>query len=82
MTSLVPELFDSRVLISASLVVLLMLGNLRGIRESGTIFMIPTYAYIVVMLGIIDLLPMVRTVVGGTGVSELAHLFAWSDAGS
>ena len=27
-----------------------MLGNLRGIRESGTIFMIPTYAYIVIML--------------------------------
>ena len=30
-----------------------MLGNLRGIRESGTIFMVPTYAYIVVMLAII-----------------------------
>ena len=63
MTSLVPELFDSRVLISASLVVLLMLGNLRGIRESGTIFMIPTYAYIVVMLGIIGY-GVVRTVLG------------------
>ena len=36
--------------ISVALVLLLMLGNLRGIRESGTIFMIPTYAYIVVML--------------------------------
>ena len=52
----IPELsgmFDHRVLISVLLVVLLMLGNLRGIRESGTIFMIPTYFYIVVMLGII-----------------------------
>ncbi len=53
MTSIVPELFPQRVIISVALVLLLMLGNLRGIRESGTIFMIPTYAYIVVMLGII-----------------------------
>ena len=45
--------FSQKVLISVGLVVLLMLGNLRGIRESGTIFMIPTYAYIVVMLAII-----------------------------
>ena len=36
-----------------ALVALLMLGNLRGIRESGTIFMAPTYLYIVVMLGVI-----------------------------
>jgi amino acid transporter len=53
MTSIVPELFDWRVGISAGLVALLMLGNLRGIRESGTIFMAPTYLYLIVMLGII-----------------------------
>ena len=53
LTSLVPEIYGFRVWISVALVGLLMLGNLRGIRESGTIFMVPTYAYIVVMLGII-----------------------------
>ena len=53
MTSLVEELGPDRVPISVALVLLIMLGNLRGIRESGTIFTIPTYAYIVVMLGII-----------------------------
>ncbi len=53
LTSIVPEMYAQRVLISVALVVLLMLGNLRGIRESGTIFMIPTYFYIVIMLGII-----------------------------
>ena len=63
LTSLVPELFDQRVAIGAALVVLLMLGNLRGIRESGTIFMIPTYAYIVVMLGIIGY-GVARTMLG------------------
>jgi amino acid transporter len=53
MTSLEPEIYDDRVWISVVLVLLIMLGNLRGIRESGTIFMVPTYAYIAVMLGII-----------------------------
>ena len=53
MTSLVDEIYSYRVLISVVLVLLIMLGNLRGIRESGTIFMVPTYAYIVVILAII-----------------------------
>ena len=53
MTSIIPELYDYRVYLSVALVVLLMLGNLRGIRESGAIFMAPTYLYIVVMLGVI-----------------------------
>jgi amino acid transporter len=53
MSSIVPEVHPYRVVISVGLVGLLMIGNLRGIRESGTIFMAPTYLYIVVMLGII-----------------------------
>lgn len=53
LTSILPDLFPLRVTITVALVLLLMLGNLRGIRESGTIFMLPTYLYIVVMLGII-----------------------------
>jgi amino acid transporter len=52
-TSIAPVLFDERVLISIVIVVALMLGNLRGIRESGTIFMAPTYLYLVAVLGLI-----------------------------
>jgi amino acid transporter len=52
-TSIVPGLFDQRVLISIAIIVLLMLGNLRGIRESGTIFMAPTYLFILAMVGLI-----------------------------
>ncbi len=63
LTSLMPELYTERVLIGVALVALLMLGNLRGIRESGTIFMVPTYAYIVVMLAIVGY-GVVRTVAG------------------
>ena len=63
LTSIIPELYPERVLIGVAMVALLMLGNLRGIRESGTIFMVPTYAYIVVMLGIIGY-GVVRTAMG------------------
>ncbi len=45
-TSIAPAVFPERVLIAVGIVLLLMLGNLRGIRESGTIFMAPTYLYI------------------------------------
>ena len=34
-------------------VVVLMLGNLRGIRESGRIFAAPTYFFVVTMLVLI-----------------------------
>ena len=32
-----------------------MLGNLRGVRESGTIFMAPTYLYIVAILAMVGI---------------------------
>ncbi len=53
MTSIVPEVYPYRVLVAVVAVVLLSVGNLRGIRESGSIFMAPTYLYIVTMLGIL-----------------------------
>jgi amino acid transporter len=52
-TSIIPELFPERVLIAVGIVAILMLGNLRGIRESGTIFMAPTYLYIGAVGGMI-----------------------------
>ncbi|HET7142198.1 MAG TPA: APC family permease [Candidatus Limnocylindria bacterium] len=52
-TSIVPPLFDWRVVVAVAIVALLTIGNLRGVRESGTIFMAPTYLYVVVVLGLI-----------------------------
>jgi amino acid transporter len=69
LTSLAPQIYDQRVIITVALVLLLMLGNLRGIRESGTIFMIPTYAYIVVMLAIIAY-GVTRTITGDVAPFE------------
>jgi amino acid transporter len=53
MTSIAPGLYPERVLITVVAVALLAIGNLRGIRESGTIFMAPTYLYVLTMLAII-----------------------------
>jgi amino acid transporter len=52
--SAVPFVADHKVLFSVSAILLVMAMNLRGIRESGVAFAIPTYAFIVgvaIMLG-------------------------------
>lgn len=53
LTSVVPELFDQRVLIGVLLVVLIAAINLRGIRESGFVFSAPTYVYLVAIFGLL-----------------------------
>jgi amino acid transporter len=59
----VPGLYPERVPLAVAIVVLLTLGNLRGVRESGTIFMAPTYLYLVVIIGMISF-GLVGTVAG------------------
>jgi amino acid transporter len=46
LTSAFPALYDLRVIIGIACIGLMVLANLRGIRESGTLFSIPTYAFI------------------------------------
>lgn len=53
LTSIFPGLFEFRVLIGVSFVVLLCVGNLRGIRESGAIFTAPTYVYLAAIFGLL-----------------------------
>jgi amino acid transporter len=50
MSSIIPAVYDYRVPIGVAAIALLTIGNLRGIRESGTLFMAPTYLYIIVIL--------------------------------
>ncbi len=49
-TSAFAFLFPYRVHLSVALVLFVMLINLRGVRESGTAFAIPTYFFLVTML--------------------------------
>ncbi|MEO8286555.1 MAG: APC family permease [Chloroflexota bacterium] len=51
--SLFPELRPYRVEICIGVIVLVTLINLRGVRESGSIFAMPTYFFIVGILGMI-----------------------------
>jgi amino acid transporter len=52
-TSAFPQWHVNRVELTLAFVVVLMVGNLRGIRESGNIFAIPTYFFIATTLGLI-----------------------------
>ncbi len=47
LTSAIPAVKDHTVLLCLFFMFLIMLVNLRGVKESGNLFMIPTYAFIV-----------------------------------
>ena len=60
-SSAIPEVHDLKIEMAVGFVALLTLGNLRGIRESGTIFAIPTYFFIftfgtMIIVGIVRLI--------------------------
>lgn len=52
-TSAFPETYDYRVIMALAAIALLTWLNLRGVRESGSIFAIPTYAFIAGVLLVI-----------------------------
>lgn len=47
--SAAPSAHDFAVPLSIALVLLIALGNLRGVRESGTVFAIPTYGFVFIL---------------------------------
>ena len=53
LTSAFPQWIDLRVQLTLAFLLILMLGNLRGIRESGNIFAAPTYFFIISLLTLI-----------------------------
>jgi amino acid transporter len=55
LTSIVPELFPYRVEAGVAIVVVIALINLRGVRESGLVFSVPTYVYLVSIFGLLGL---------------------------
>ncbi len=54
-TSALPALFSHRVALALAAVALIALVNLRGVRESGTIFSIPVYSFVAMMFGLLAL---------------------------
>ncbi|MSQ12809.1 MAG: APC family permease [Dehalococcoidia bacterium] len=53
LTSVFPELFPFRLVIATGAIILLALGNLRGIREAASLFILPVYVYLVGILGLL-----------------------------
>ncbi|HSX80829.1 MAG TPA: amino acid permease, partial [Candidatus Saccharimonadia bacterium] len=51
--SAAPELLPWRVHLCLLAILVIVWGNLRGVRESGTMFAIPTYAFLFVFVGLI-----------------------------
>jgi amino acid transporter len=62
-TSAVPELLDWRVPLSVAIIGVFTLGNLRGIRESGTLFAAPVY-YFILAMGAVVALGFVKVLLG------------------
>jgi amino acid transporter len=69
--SAVPVLNSHRVLLALGFVALLTAMNLRGVRESGTAFAVPTYLFIAGILGMIAV-GLGRALLGSAPVAESA----------
>ncbi len=63
-TSAVPALYDHRVALCLLAVSVLVVGNLRGVRESGKIFALPTYLFIGSIL-LMDAVGIAKWILGG-----------------
>jgi len=51
--SAVPAVFPYRVELALGLIALITIVNLRGVKESGTVFAVPTYFFVISMLGML-----------------------------
>ena len=91
MTSAAPALYPYRVWISVAFIWFIAWANLRGVRESGRMFMVPTYFFVLMMFVLIgtgialaisgDLQPMpipteVADTTGVVGIFLILHAFA------
>lgn len=64
LTSVFPALDPGTVVITVAVIVLIAWANLRGARESGRVFMVPTYLFIGAM-GLMIVVGVARVVFGG-----------------
>ena len=88
-TSAFPELVEFRVILALAAIALITWVNLRGVRESGTIFAIPTYAFVggvllVIVIGLVrywgwfgvtPIVPETHEVIEGAAVTGFAYIW-------
>jgi amino acid transporter len=68
LASAFPALIDIRMPLAVALALFLCAGNLRGVREAGALFSIPTYIFVAAMVGLI----VVGLIRGLTGAAHHA----------
>ncbi len=78
--SAIPALRGHEVAFALALVTLLMIANLRGVRESGRLFAIPTYAFMAAVGGL-AVTGFVRYLLGDLPMSETADLEVLAETG-
>ncbi|HEU4403060.1 MAG TPA: APC family permease [Candidatus Polarisedimenticolia bacterium] len=74
-TSAVPFLHEHRVLLGLLFITIIMVANLRGLRQSGAIFAVPTYLFISAM-GLMILVGVARALTGRPAVEFPAAALA------
>src|SRR5688572_2861743 len=71
-TSAFPGLFDFRVAIAVGVIILMTVVNLRGVKESGRIFAVPTYFFLGSMFLMLAV-GAIRHFTGTLGIVEFDH---------
>ena len=77
--SAVPEIHDWKLAIGVTAITLITIGNLRGLRESGNIFAIPTYLFVGSAMLMIAI-GLFRVVVSGEGAPQVVPPSGTPDA--
>jgi amino acid transporter len=67
-----PEVEHLRVIATLTIVILITVANLRGLKESGTIFAIPTYGFLGI-IGLLIVVGAVRVVTGNYNPPPVPH---------
>lgn len=75
LTSAFPEFTPYRIYIALVIVAFITMMNLRGVKESGTFFSIPTYAFVVGVLGMVAF-GLFRVLTGNIPVVPEAEIIA------
>jgi amino acid transporter len=72
-TSAFQSLQSAKVWIGVAVIVVLLAGNLRGVRQAGSVFAVPTYAFIVA-IGSLVIAGLVRSAARGFSPVPVHHL--------
>jgi amino acid transporter len=71
-TSAAPSLAEHRVIMAVGLVLFVTLANLRGVREAGILFAVPTYGFVVLVA--VTLITGFVKCIGGCPEAATAHI--------